>query len=73
MQLNKIKFIIMLFPLLLTGCSLNTSIDALLTPPKLSAQQEQIYSALLKLYRSQYQFEIPQIRRESFRLYRRRY
>ena len=46
MQLNKIKFIIMLFPLLLTGCSLNTSIDALLTPPKLSAQQEQIYSAL---------------------------
>ena len=46
MQLNKIKFIIMLFPLLLTGCSLNTSIVALLTPPKLSAQQEQIYSAL---------------------------
>ena len=36
----------MLFPLLLTGCSLNTSIDALLTPPKLSTQQEQIYTAL---------------------------
>ena len=71
MQLNKIKFIIMLFPLLLTGCSLNTSIDALLTPPKRSARTDLQRSE--KLYRSQYQFEIPQIRRESFRLYRRRY
>lgn len=44
--MKKIKILCMLFPLLLTGCSLNTSIDALLTPPKLSAQQEQIYSAL---------------------------
>lgn len=41
-----IKYLTMLFPLLLTGCSLNTSIDALLTPPKLSTQQEQIYTAL---------------------------
>lgn len=44
--MKKTKILCMLFPLLLTGCSLNTSIDALLTPPKLSAQQEQIYNAL---------------------------
>ncbi len=44
--MKKIKYLTMLFPLLLTGCSLNTSIDALLTPPKLTTQQEQIYTAL---------------------------
>lgn len=29
-----------------TGCAFNSGIDTLLTPPKLSAQQEQIYNAL---------------------------
>ena len=33
-------------PVLLTGCSFGSSIDNLMAPPKLSAQQEQIYHAL---------------------------
>ncbi|MCM1132057.1 MAG: hypothetical protein NC340_01160 [Ruminococcus flavefaciens] len=32
--------------ILLTGCAFGTSIDTLMTPPKLSLEQEQIYSAL---------------------------
>lgn len=32
--------------LLLTGCAFGSSIDNLMTPPKLSVEQEQIYSAL---------------------------
>lgn len=44
--MKKIKYIFLLFPLLLTGCSFNTSIDSLLAPPKLSDQQEHIYQAL---------------------------
>lgn len=33
-------------PVLLTGCTFGSSIDNLMAPPKLSAQQEQIYGAL---------------------------
>lgn len=33
-------------PVLFSSCSFNTGIDTLLSPPKLSAQQEQIYNAL---------------------------
>jgi len=41
------KLLCFLFlPLMLCGCSLNMSIDTLLTPPKLSEQQQQIYNAL---------------------------
>ena len=41
------KILCFLFlPLMLCGCSLNMSIDTLLTPPKLSEQQQQIYNAL---------------------------
>ena len=32
--------------LLLTGCAFGSSIDNLMTPPKLSVEQEQIYKAL---------------------------
>ena len=32
--------------LLMTGCSIGVNVDTMLTPPKLSAQQEQIYQAL---------------------------
>ena len=32
--------------LLLTGCTFGTSIDNLMSPPKLSVEQEQIYNAL---------------------------
>ena len=31
---------------MLSGCSLNAGVDTLLTPPKLSTQQEHIYKAL---------------------------
>lgn len=34
------------FPLVLSGCTFGSSIDNLMTTPKLSAEQEQIYSAL---------------------------
>lgn len=36
----------LLIPIFLIGCSLNTGIETLLSPPKLSAQQELIYNAL---------------------------
>ncbi len=43
----KIKIIcIILTVIFITGCSFGTSIDNLLTPPKLSVEQEQIYNAL---------------------------
>ena len=35
-----------LFSLLLSGCSISINIDTMLTPPKLSGEQEQIYQAL---------------------------
>lgn len=41
------KILPVLSPLvLLTGCTFGASIDALMTPPKLSVEQEQIYNAL---------------------------
>jgi len=41
------KLLPVLSPLvLLTGCTFGASIDALMTPPKLSVEQEQIYNAL---------------------------
>ena len=39
-------FIILLITASLFGCSFGSSIDSLMTPPKLSMEQEQIYSAL---------------------------
>ncbi len=36
----------LLIPIFLIGCSLNTGIETLLSPPKLSEQQELIYNAL---------------------------
>lgn len=37
---------VLLMTLILCGCSFGTSIDNLMSPPKLSVEQEQIYSAL---------------------------
>lgn len=37
---------VFLVVILLTGCAFGTSIDTLMSPPKLSLEQEQIYSAL---------------------------
>lgn len=44
--MKKTGIIFVLLFLLLTGCSFSTGIDTLITPPKLSQQQEHIYNAL---------------------------
>lgn len=45
--MHKLKFVTAFISLLmLAGCTFGTSIDTLMTPPKLSLEQEQIYSAL---------------------------
>ena len=43
----KHKIAALFLPLLLTGCTFNTGIDTLLSPPKLSKQQQLIYDALI--------------------------
>lgn len=44
---------------LLGGCSLTSGIDTLLSPPKLSAEQEEIYSALLEFTGSKITLRYP--------------
>lgn len=45
--MTKLKFFtVLIMTLMLSGCTFGTSIDNLLAPPKLSIEQEQIYSAL---------------------------
>jgi len=46
MKYKKILSAVFLIPVLFSGCSFGTSIDNLMSPPKLSLEQEQIYSAL---------------------------
>ncbi len=48
----------------LTGCSFGINVDTMLTPPKLSAQQEQIYQALKDAVRSEIRLKYP--RRGSY-------
>ncbi|MGN0590146.1 hypothetical protein [Ruminococcus sp.] len=45
--------------LLLSGCSFSTSIDGLLSPPKLSLEQEQIYDALRRAAGSSISLKYP--------------
>lgn len=46
-MLKKLKTLVLLIPMItLSGCTFGTSIDTLMAPPKLSLEQEQIYSAL---------------------------
>ncbi len=45
--------------LLASGCTFNTSIDNLMSPPKLSVEQEQIYSALTDELRSSVSLKYP--------------
>ena len=42
----KILVLFVILPVLLTGCAFSSSIDNLMSPPKLSVEQEQIYNAL---------------------------
>lgn len=45
--MHKFKFTVTFISMLiLTGCTFGTSIDTLMTPPKLSLEQQQIYNAL---------------------------
>ena len=39
---------IALIVIIFTGCAVNAGVDTMLTPPKLSEEQEQIYQALIK-------------------------
>ena len=43
----------------MTGCSIGINVDTMLTPPKLSAQQEQIYQALKDTVGSDIQLKYP--------------
>ena len=53
------KFLFCLFPLLLTGCSVEINVDPMLTPPKLSGEQEQIYQALQEAAGSDIRLKYP--------------
>ena len=44
---------------LLSGCTFSTSIDGLLSPPKLSVEQEQIYEALRRAAGSNISLKYP--------------
>ncbi len=48
MKKRILSLLIALMMAMLTGCSLTSGIDTLLAPPKLSEEQEKIYSALLE-------------------------
>ena len=45
--------------MLLSGCTFSTSIDGLLSPPKLSLEQEQIYDALRRAAGSSISLKYP--------------
>lgn len=53
------RIIACLLPVLLTGCSVEINIDALLTPPRLSGEQEQIYQALQEAAGSDIRLKYP--------------
>ncbi len=56
---SKILCIILASMLMLSGCSLWGGIDTLLAPPKLSADQEEIYSALIEFTGSKITLRYP--------------
>lgn len=56
---NRMFAVVVLIAVLLTGCSINGGIDTMLTPPKLSEQQEQIYQALIKGVNSKISLKYP--------------
>ena len=57
--MNALKKIFCFLPLMLTGCSLNVNVDTMLTPPKLSGEQEQIYQALQEAAGSDIRLKYP--------------
>ena len=57
--MNFLKKLFCFLPLLLTGCSVNINVDTMLTPPKLSGEQEQIYQALQEASGSDIRLKYP--------------
>ena len=56
----KIRAILaLLMTVLLTGCSMGVSVENLLTPPKLDAQQNEIYQALISSSGAAIQLKYP--------------
>ena len=53
------KILCPLFSLMLTGCSVSINVDTMLTPPKLSGEQEQIYQALQEAEGSDIRLKYP--------------
>ena len=53
------KFLSCFLPLILTGCSVEINVDTMLTPPKLSGEQEQIYQALQEAAGSDIRLKYP--------------
>ena len=53
------KFLACFLPLILTGCSVEINVDTMLTPPKLSGEQEQIYQALQEAAGSDIRLKYP--------------
>ena len=53
------KLFCILFPVMLTGCSVSINVDTMLTPPKLSGEQEQIYQALQEAEGSDIRLKYP--------------
>lgn len=57
---DKFKFLFcLLLSLLCSGCSISINIDTMLTPPKLSGEQEQIYQALQEAAGSDIRLKYP--------------
>lgn len=57
--MNPLKKLFLFLPLFLSGCSLNVNVDTMLTPPKLSGEQEQIYQALQEAAGSDIRLKYP--------------
>ncbi len=57
--MNFLKKLFCFLPLFLTGCSVNINVDTMLTPPKLSGEQEQIYQALQEASGSDIRLKYP--------------
>ncbi len=53
------KMLCCVLPFCMTGCSVNINVDTMLTPPKLSGEQEQIYQALQEAAGSDIRLKYP--------------
>lgn len=56
---KRLYLCLLLLTFCMTGCSIGVNVDTMLTPPKLSAQQEQIYQALRDTTGSEIRLKYP--------------